>query len=49
MFPPRLLHENLNTDVRPDFNWSAEWAIAKAITGLTNCRSHPQEEMESAK
>jgi hypothetical protein len=28
-------------DVRPDFNWSAGWAIAKAITGLTNCRSQP--------
>ena len=26
-------------DVHPDFNWSAGWAIAKAITGLTNCRS----------
>jgi hypothetical protein len=28
-------------DVHPDFNWSAGWAIAKAITGLTNCRSQP--------
>ena len=31
-------------DVRPDFNWSAGWAIAKAITGLTNCRSQPLKE-----
>ena len=37
----RLSHAYDGSDVRPDFNWSAGWAIAKAITGLTNTRSQP--------
>jgi hypothetical protein len=37
-------------DVRSDFNWSAGWAIAKAITGVDQLPlAAPQKEMESAK